>query len=314
MSLKIIFAGTPDFALPSLNALIASSHEVAAVLTQPDRRAGRGQLLQATPAKQLAEAHNLPIFQPNSLRDATVQKKIRECKADVMVVVAYGLLLPETVLSIPRLGCVNIHPSLLPKWRGAAPIQRSIEAGDVETGVTIMQLDKGMDSVPILLQEKIKLKGNETSEMLHDRLSQLGATLLLKTIDALEKNTIKAVAQEDSKATFAEKIQKSEAMIDWQQSAEKIAQKVRAFNPWPVAQTVFLHQPLKIWDACAIPKKNNAKPGVLISMNKDHFSVATADGALQILSVQMPGKKRLSAADFMHGFSSQLTINQTLFA
>jgi len=312
--LKIIFAGTPEFAVPALQQLLTSTHKVIAVLTQPDRPAGRGKKIQASPVKQLAETHQLPIFQPKTLRDHAIQSTLRELNADVMVVVAYGILLPEAVLSIPRLGCVNIHPSLLPRWRGAAPIQRTIAAGDRETGVSIMQLDKGMDTGPVFMVEKIALSGNETSDALQDRLSQLGAALLLKTLNQLAENKIHATAQSAAGITIADKIDKSEAVIDWKQSAIQIERKIRAFYAWPVAQTIFLNQPLKIWQARVSSASSNQSPGTLIAIEKNFFSIAAADGALEILSVQMPGKKRISAADFIRGFSRELQIHQTVFA
>jgi methionyl-tRNA formyltransferase len=300
--LRIIFAGTPEFAVPTLKKLIASEHEVVGVYTQPDRPAGRGQQIQASSIKQLAESHDLPIFQPKTLRDATVQDQMRALNADIMVVVAYGLILPESVLKIPRLGCVNLHPSLLPRWRGAAPIPRSLEAGDLHTGITIMQLDKGMDTGPILKQEEITLTGFETSELLHDQFSVRGAELMLETVHALENNSAIAVSQNHELATHAAKIDKKEAVIDWSQSAVVIANKVRAFNSWPVAQTVFQKQTLRIWCAKAIDEKTVLAPGSVIRFEKEAFFVATGHGVLQVTSVQLPGKKRMCAMDFINGY------------
>lgn len=311
--LKIIFAGTPEFAVPSLNALCNSEHRVLAVYTQPDRPAGRGQHLQASPVKQMAKTHNIPVFQPKSLRDAQVQNQLRELNADVMVVVAYGLILPEAVLNIPQFGCVNVHPSLLPRWRGAAPIPRSVEAGDIETGVTIMQLDKGMDTGPILKQEKYKLTGDETSGELHDVFSQRGAALLLETLHDIENKISSPVTQNDSLATHAAKIQKDEAVIDWHLSATQIKNKIRAFNPWPVANTTFSDLPLKIWKANAIHEKTKLLPGTLIRLNKNNFWVATGDGILEILAVQLPGKRMMAAADFVHGHADNLIPEKTHF-
>lgn len=285
-----------------------------AVLTQPDRPAGRGLTLQASNIKEIAIAQKLPILQPKTLRDENIQNELRALHADIMVVVAYGLLLPNAVLSIPKSGCVNIHPSLLPRWRGAAPIQRTIEAGDSETGVAIMQLDAGMDTGPIFMQEKIKLTGKETSQTLHDQLSELGATLLIKTLDALEKNTIHAVAQNNTGVTIAEKIKKEEAKINWSQSANMIAQKIRAFNPWPVAHTLFQNQLLKIWEAEATSKKHSEKPGTLLSLEKNNMVIACEkNSALTIFSVQLPGKKRMPVSDFINGFSTQLKIGKMVF-
>lgn len=304
--LKIIFAGTPAFAVPTLKKLIESEHEIVGVYTQPDRPAGRGQQIQASVVKQIASAHHLPIFQPKTLRDADVQNQLRELNADVMVVVAYGLILPKIVLTMPRLGCVNLHPSLLPRWRGAAPIPRSIEAGDIDTAITIMQMDKGMDTGPILRQEKIVLTGFETSELLHDQFSVRGAALMLETLCELENHAVIAIPQDNALATYAPKIEKKEAVIDWHQSAAVIANKVRAFNSWPVAQTTFSKQVLRIWSAKAIEEKTALPPGSIIRSEKEAFFVATGDGVLQITSVQLPGKKRMCAADFINGYLSQL--------
>src|SRR3989338_9703494 len=264
--------------------------------------------------KQFALQQHLPIEQPTTLKDVHVQQQLKNYQADVMIVVAYGLILPNVVLMMPRYGCVNIHPSLLPRWRGAAPIQRTIAAGDRETGVSIMQLDKGMDTGPVFMVEKIALSGNETSDALQDRLSQLGAALLLKTLNQLAENKIHATAQSAAGITIADKIDKSEAVIDWKQSAIQIERKIRAFYAWPVAQTIFLNQPLKIWQARVSSASSNQSPGTLIAIEKNFFSIAAADGALEILSVQMPGKKRISAADFIRGFSRELQIHQTVFA
>lgn len=305
--LKIIFAGTPEFAVPTLKKLIESEHEIVGVYTQPDRPAGRGQQIQASMVKQIASAHNLPIFQPKTLRNVDVQNQLRELNADVMVVVAYGLILPEPVLNIPRLGCVNLHPSLLPRWRGAAPIPRTIEAGDIDTGITIMQLDKGMDTGPILKQEKITLTGYETSELLHDQLSVRGAELMLETLHELENHAAIAIPQDNALATHAPKIEKKEAVIDWHQPAVTIANKVRAFNSWPVAQTTFSKQVLRIWSAKAIDEKTSVSPGSIIRSEKEAFFVATGDGVLQVTSVQLPGKKRMCAADFINGYLSHMT-------
>lgn len=311
--LKIIFAGTPEFAVPSLNALLNSEHKVLAVYTQPDRPAGRGRQLQESPVKQMAKTHNIPVFQPKSLRDEDVENQLRELQADIMVVVAYGVILPEAVLNIPRLGCVNVHPSLLPRWRGAAPIPRSIEAGDSETGVTIMQLDKGMDTGPILKQEEYKLMGDETSGELHDLFSQRGAALLLETLYELENNLSAPIAQNNALATHAAKIQKEESVIDWHLSAIQINNKIRAFNSWPVAHTTFSDQTLRIWEAKAVNEKTKLSPGTLIRRDKQSFWVATGDGILDVLSVQLPGKKMVTAADFMHGHADSLIPGKTKF-
>lgn len=311
MSLNILFAGTPEFAVPSLNALVNSEHTVVAVYTQPDRPAGRGQQLQASPVKIAAQAQALSVVQPQTLRDPAVQAELKNLQADVMVVVAYGLILPEAVLAIPRLGCVNVHPSLLPRWRGAAPIPRSIEAGDAETGVTIMQLDKGMDTGPILKQETYRPMGDETSGELHDLFSQRGAALLLETLYELEKNMATPLSQNNALATHAAKIQKQEAVIDWQLSAVDINNKIRAFNPWPVAHTVFEGNVFRILAAEAVQEKTRYEPGVLARVEKETFWIATGDGSLVVRTVQLPGKKAISAKDFINGHQNALIVGKT---
>jgi methionyl-tRNA formyltransferase len=313
MALKIIFAGTPEFAVPALQALLNSEHTVLAVYTQPDRPAGRGQHLHASPVKELAQMHHLPVFQPQTVRNSEVQQAMRDLGADVMVVVAYGLILPEAVLKIPRLGCVNVHPSLLPRWRGAAPIPRAIEAGDLETGITIMQLDKGMDTGPILMQENYKYIGDESSAEIHDLFSHRGAALLLETLSELEKNRVTPLSQNNALATHAAKIEKSEALIDWSLSALKINNKIRAFNSWPVAYTLFLKNNLRIWKAAAINEKSKLPSGTLVKMEKESFFVSTGQGMLEIHSVQLPGKKIISAGDLMRGHQSEFIIGKTKF-
>lgn len=314
MPLNIIFAGTPEFAVPALEALLHSDHRVIAVYTQLDRPSGRGRLPHASPVKLLAQAHNLPIFQPKTLRDIDEQNRIRELKPDVMVVTAYGLILPEAVLSIPRFGCINIHPSLLPRWRGAAPIQRALESGDLETGITMMQMDKGMDTGPILKQEEYLYRGDETAAELHDFFSLRGAQLLLEVLEECEKDLLQPLFQNQALATHAAKITKEEAWIDWQQSARSIALKVRAFNSWPVTETLFHGKILRIWDAVEVNERAKLPPGTLIRLDKNVLCVATGQGVLEIKSVQLPGKKQMSAADFMHGYRDLLVPLVTKFA
>ena len=313
MSFKIIFAGTPAFAVPSLQALIESDYDVVAVYTQPDRPAGRGRHLQAPPVKELAIKNNIEVHQPKTLRDDFVQTQLKAFEADLMVVVAYGLILPKAVLETPRLGCLNVHPSLLPRWRGAAPIQRTIEAGDERTGVTIMQLDEGMDTGPILLQATYDLAGDETSAQLHDLYSEKGADLLLETISGLKSGTILPQKQNDALATHAKKIEKHEAVINWQLPAKVIANQVRAYNPWPVTNTIFDEKTMKVWYAKAFDKPTDAKPGTLVDIDHEGFYVATGEGVLKILSVQLPGKKQMAAADFVRGYENVLKPNDTFF-
>jgi len=297
MSLKIIFAGTPLFALPTLEALQNSPYEVIAVFTQPDRPAGRGQKLTPSPLKTFALSHALPIFQPKLLQARALQ----ELAPDLMIVVAYGLILPKEILEIPRLGCLNLHPSLLPRWRGAAPIQHTLLHGDTMTGLTIIQMDEGMDSGPILLQKKYSIKAAENSVELQTRLAKAGAALMLEAIHALACGLSTPQPQEESLATYAPKIKKSQGLIDWQQPAIQIFNKIRAFNSWPVAFTYLHGQPLKIWEAKIAENKTTlAPPGTIVSAGPTGIFVATGSGVLELLTLQLPGKRQLSAPAFFN--------------
>lgn len=295
--MRVIFAGTPDFAAQALSAILAAGHDVPLVLTQPDRPAGRGMKLQPSAVKQLALAHNLPVFQPERLKDPTTHEPIRAARADIMVVAAYGLILPQAVLDIPRLGCLNIHASLLPRWRGAAPIQRAIEAGDAETGVTIMHMDAGLDTGAMLLAEPLKLGAGETAGELHDRLATLGARLI---VDALAQyDTLTPVAQPASGATYAAKISKAEAQLDWQQPAEVLARKIRAFNPFPGATLPLAGELVKVWRAQAMASAGH--PGQILSAAANGIVVATTHGALRLTELQKPGGRRVTSAEFLRG-------------
>lgn len=298
-SLKIVFAGTPEFALPALDALLASRHRVVAVYTQPDRPAGRGRKLTPSPVKQRALEHGVPVFQPLSLKDAAVQGQLAGLTPDVMVVVAYGLLLPAPVLAIPRHGCINIHASLLPRWRGAAPIQRAILAGDAETGVTIMQMDAGLDTGPMLATVSCPIQADDTSQGLHDRLAKLGAGALLSTLEQLQTGHLQPRPQAEHGVTYARKIEKSEAPLDWSRPAALLARQVQAFNPWPVAQTQFEGRALRVWRAHAQQEAPNATPGTVIKADRGGIRVATGEGVLVLTEVQLPGKKPMSAAAFV---------------
>lgn len=294
----------------ALEALVHSSHRVMAVYTQPDRPAGRGLKLTASSVKELATLYQLPIYQPKSLGEASEQDALRNLKPDVIVVAAYGLLLPASVLSIPRLGCINIHPSLLPRWRGAAPIQRAIYAGDTITGVTIMKMDQGLDTGPILLQRQYVLEPDETSKTLYDRLAKLGAESLIEALDLLSEDKITARPQDDNLATYAHKISKEEALIDWSRAASELEHEIRAFNPWPVAYTSWQGQNLRIWSAKAIAKEHDVVPRTIVDASQHGIDIATGSGVLRLLQVQLPGGKVLAANDFFNARRHELIIGQ----
>jgi len=299
-SLKIIFAGTPDFAARHLDALLSSEHQVVGVFTQPDRPAGRGNKLTPSPVKVLAQQHNLPVFQPKSLRPAESQQLVADLQADVMVVVAYGLILPQAVLDMPRLGCINVHGSLLPRWRGAAPIQRSLWAGDNETGVTIMQMDAGLDTGAMLLKLTCPITAADTSATLYDKLAALGPQGLLTTLTGLSKGSIKPQVQDDAIATYAEKLSKEEARLDWSLSAVQLERCIRAFNPWPVSYFSIEEQPVKVWQAEALPQRGAYALGEIVAADKHGIQVATAEGILNIQMLQPAGKKVMSAQDILN--------------
>jgi len=296
--MRIVFAGTPDFSVPVLQALLDSRHSVVGVYSQPDRPAGRGRKLTPGPVKQLALQNAVPVFQPDSLKPAETQRQLAELKADLMVVVAYGLILPQAVLDLPARGCVNLHASLLPRWRGAAPVQRAILAGDRESGVCLMQMEAGLDSGPVLAEVRTDISNDETGGTLHDRLSQLAAGLLAAHLDDLEQARLEPRVQDEALVTYASKLDKSEAAIDWQQDAVYLERQVRAFNPWPVAQTRYAGKVLRIWEARAIDGSGTA--GRVKAAGKQGIDVACGSGCLRLLEIQMPGAKRLSAADFLN--------------
>lgn len=299
--LKIIYAGTPDFAAVALQALIDSRHQLIAVYTQPDRPAGRGRKLKPSPVKSLAMDHHIPVYQPESLKEPAEQLALAALDADLMVVAAYGLLLPEAVLTTPPLGCLNIHASLLPRWRGAAPIQRAILAGDSETGVTIMQMDMGLDTGDMLYKLATPIVAGESSQPLHDRLAAIGAEALLTTLDQLQHGEAHPEPQDESQANYARKLTKEEATIDWQQSAAQIARQVAAFNPWPVAQTRYQTETLRIWEALPIASNDTAAAGQVIAATKSGIDVACGEGVLRIGRLQLPGGRPLTAVEFING-------------
>ena len=298
--LRVVFAGTPEFSVPTLEALLEAGHEVVAVYTQPDRPAGRGRQLRPTPVKQCALAHDLPVQQPLTLRDETAQDELARHAADVMVVVAYGLILPPAVLAMPRLGCVNVHASLLPRWRGAAPIQRAVLAGDSETGVTIMQMERGLDTGPMLAREALPIGPTDTAGDLHDGLASLGAHLLVATLARLVAGALTPEVQQEALATYAEKLSKAEARLDWRQPAQELDRQVRALNPWPVAEARLDGAPLRIWRATPLPDRAGP-PGQVLEAGPGGIDVACGAGVLRLLQVQPPGKRAMDAADFANG-------------
>lgn len=298
-TMKIIFAGTPEFAAQALKQLIAAGHEIVLVLTQPDRPAGRGMKLTPSPVKVVAEQHGIALWQPEKLRSAEQQAPVAAANADVMIVAAYGLILPQAVLDMPRLGCLNIHASLLPRWRGAAPIQRAILAGDSETGITIMQMNAGLDTGDMLSIHKLPITPSSTAATLHDQLAELGAHVIVEALVDLPRLQAQRVPQEESGVTYAEKLKKEEAAIDWQQSAAELDRMIRAFNPFPSAQTVLEETPIKIWRAQSTA--GNGKPGEIIAINRNGITVACGDNALILTELQKAGSKRMDAAAFLAG-------------
>ncbi|EOL8879909.1 TPA: methionyl-tRNA formyltransferase [Enterobacter mori] len=299
-TLRIIFAGTPDFAARHLDALLSSGHKVVGVFTQPDRPAGRGKKLMPSPVKVLGEEHGLPIFQPASLRPQENQQLVADLNADVMVVVAYGLILPKAVLNMPRLGCVNVHGSLLPRWRGAAPIQRSLWAGDAETGVTIMKMDVGLDTGDMLFKLACPITNEDTSATLYDKLADLGPQGLIETLQQLADNTATPEVQDEALVTYAEKLSKEEAQLDWSLSAAQLERCIRAFNPWPMSWMMIDDQPVKVWKASVIDGDTSEEPGTIIEVSKQGIQVATAKGILNLESLQPAGKKAMSAQDLLN--------------
>lgn len=299
--MKIIFAGTPVFAATALDALIQQHHDIVLVLTQPDRPAGRGMKVTASAVKLSAQTHGLKLMQPQSLKDNAILEQLRETNADLMIVAAYGLILPESVLTLPRLGCLNIHASLLPRWRGAAPIQRAILAGDHETGITIMQMDAGLDTGPMLLKESIAIAHDDTAQTLHDKLSQLGAHAIIKALALMQQNRLIPTAQDEALACYARKISKDEALIDWNKTAAQIDRAIRAYNPAPGAYTTFRGHAIKIWQASVIAQDAD-RPGKIIAIEREGIIVACGTGSIRLEMIQKSGGKRLSAAEFLTGF------------
>jgi methionyl-tRNA formyltransferase len=303
-NLRLIFAGTPDFAVPALQRLLGHGFRPLAALTQPDRPAGRGRRLQASPVKQAAEAAKIPVHQPVSLAGLEAAEQISALQPDLLIVVAYGLILPPTILNVPAHGCWNIHASLLPRWRGAAPIQRAIEAGDSETGVCIMQMDEGLDTGPVLHRVTVPIGESETGGSLHDKLAETGADALLSCIEALASGTPpEPVKQAEQGLSYARKLLKAEAQISWQEPAQQLERQVRAFNPWPVAWCIINGERTRIWRAAYEKRDHDKEPGTVLKANKGGIEIATGEQVLRLLELQRPGGKRISAAEYLNSRS-----------
>ncbi|WP_372875098.1 methionyl-tRNA formyltransferase [Pseudomonas sp.] len=309
-SLRIVFAGTPQFAAEHLKALLDSPHQIVAVYSQPDRPAGRGQKLAASPVKQLAEQHQIPVLQPQTLRDPAAQAELAALAPDLLVVVAYGLILPQAVLDIPRLGCINSHASLLPRWRGAAPIQRAIEAGDPESGVTVMQMEAGLDTGPMLLKVRTPIAADDTGGSLHDRLAGLGPQAVIQAIAGLAAGTLMGEVQDDSLATYAHKLNKDEARLDWTRPAVELERLIRAFHPWPICHSTLNGEALKV-HAAELGEGSGA-PGSLLSADKQGLTVACGQGALRLTRLQLPGGKALNFSDLYNSRREQFAVGLVL--
>lgn len=299
--MRLVFAGTPDFAVPTLECLLNSRHEVLAVYTQPDRPAGRGRKLTPSPIKLLAQRYQIPVRQPETLRSELAISELEDLKPDIIIVVAYGLILPQSVLSIPTYGCLNVHASLLPRWRGAAPIQRAILAGDQQSGVTIMQMDAGLDTGDMLKQSSLPITSEMTAQELHDELARKGASDLLEVVNQIAGGgPPECLKQESEAATYAAKLSKKEAVIDWSEAGVSILRKIKAFNPWPVAHTILRGRVLRVWDAEQIEQEHSAQPGTLLSISSGKMIIACGQGALALTEIQPEGKKRMSSLAYLN--------------
>ena len=301
--MRIVFAGTPEFAAQHLQALLDAGRQIVAVYTQPDRPAGRGQKLMPSPVKQLAPQHGIAVYQPQTLRDPAAQAELAALAPDLMVVVAYGLILPQVVLDTPRLGCINSHASLLPRWRGAAPIQRAIEAGDASSGVTVMQMEAGLDTGPMLLKVTTTITAEDTGGSLHDRLAQLGSAAVVEAVTKLAAGELRGEVQDDSLATYAHKLNKDEARLDWSRPAVELERLVRAFNPWPICHSTLNGEALKVHAAQL--GEGQGTPGSVLAADKSGLTVACGEGALRLTRLQLPGGKPLSFADLYNSRREQ---------
>jgi len=301
-ALRIVFAGTPDFSAHHLNALLADGHhQIVAVYTQPDRPAGRGKKITASPVKEIALQQGIPVFQPLNFKSEKSQTELTALNADLMIVVAYGIILPKVILDTPRLGCINVHASLLPRWRGAAPIQRAIEAGDTETGITIMQMDIGLDTGNMLVKAHLPIASSETGATLHDKLAEIGPPALLQTLQELQQGSAVAEVQDGDLANYANKLNKQEAIINWAEPVAVIERKIRAFNPFPVATAQIDDKKIRIWTATAMDIIPDKPSGTILSASERGIQVACSDGYLNITELQLPGKKRLAVAEILRG-------------
>lgn len=311
-SLNIVFAGTPEFGLPCLDALRTSEHHIKAVYSQPDRPAGRGRKLQASAVKQWALAHDIAVYQPLNFKTAEAIAELEALKPDVLVVIAYGLILPRAVLDVPRLGCINVHASLLPRWRGASPIQSAILHGDDETGVTIMNMDVGMDTGDMLEKAYCQISATDTASCVHDRLAHCSAQPLLTVLAQLSRNETLPQKQDNEAVTYASKINKEDALIQWQQSAVRINQMIRAFNPWPIAYIPLADEILRIHQAQVIEQQSRAQPGTILSMDKKGLLIATGEQCLLVEKIQFPGAKAITVADYINSGKTQLSLGMLL--
>lgn len=314
--LRIIFAGTPEFAAEHLKALLASRHQVIAVYSQPDRPAGRGKKLTASPVKEVALAHEIPVYQPLNFKSPDAVAELAGLNADLMVVVAYGLILPKVILDTPRLGCINVHASILPRWRGAAPIQRAIEAGDSETGVTIMQMDVGLDTGDMLIKAFCPILREDTGGSLHDKLISIGTPALIEALDLIESGAIKPEKQDDSLSNYAPKLSKEEAALNWQLSAAELERKVRAFNPFPVSHTKLAgtgdDQRIRVWAATASDKTANTTTGSITQISSEGLWIACKNGQLILEQLQLPGKKAMSVSEILRGHPGLFKVGEQL--
>ena len=300
--MKIIYMGTPDFSVAPLEAIIRAGHEVTAVVTQPDKQKGRGKEVQMTPVKECAVKHGIPVLQPVKIKEPEAVAELKKYPADIFVVAAFGQLLTEEILNMPKFGCINIHASLLPAYRGAAPIQRVIINGEEKTGVTIQQMAKGLDTGDMLLKKEISIDPKETGGSLHDKLSAAGAELIVEALSKIEKGEVVPEKQDDALSCYAKKLDKAMGLIDFDQNAVSIERLIRGLNPWPSAYTLYKGKTLKIWEADVVPLEKKEEPGTVVFVAKDFFDIATKEGALRVKSLQLEGKKKVAVKDFLLGY------------